>query len=264
MPWTVWGPLSMGFSRQEHWSGLPCPSPGDLPNPGIEPMLPALQADSSPFEPAGKPLRRGLRYGEKQHLSAPTPCFDITKCSGLWGSWERACSSVLHIKAVLWKGRDPAKAVAPRQGLASPDGGFQVYPRGTWMTSSFGFFPQPRSSHLQARSSCGGCIMTAGRQPAQPHHWTPSCWASRTKAALHTGDLGIRGPPRGADATLHQTLIRGLRPTLRYLNSIKVKLIALIIMDCHPEHAVLGRENVYWFLTLCPALCWVPFIYQLI
>ena len=35
-------PLSMGFSRQESWSGLPCPSPGDLPNPGIEPVVPAL------------------------------------------------------------------------------------------------------------------------------------------------------------------------------------------------------------------------------
>ena len=39
-------PLSMEFSRQEYWSGLPCPSPGDLPDPGIEPRSPALQADS--------------------------------------------------------------------------------------------------------------------------------------------------------------------------------------------------------------------------
>ena len=47
-PWTVarQAPLSMGFSRQEHWSGLPFPSPGNLPNPGIEPKSPALQADS--------------------------------------------------------------------------------------------------------------------------------------------------------------------------------------------------------------------------
>ena len=46
-------PLSMGFSRQEYWSGLPCPSPGDLPGQGIEPRSPALQADS---EPPGKPM----------------------------------------------------------------------------------------------------------------------------------------------------------------------------------------------------------------
>ena len=47
-PWTVahQAPLSMGFSRQEYWSGLPFPSPGDLPNPGIKPRSPALQADS--------------------------------------------------------------------------------------------------------------------------------------------------------------------------------------------------------------------------
>ena len=49
-PWTVacQAPLSMGCSRQEYWSGLPFPSPGDLPNPGIEPRSPALQADSLP------------------------------------------------------------------------------------------------------------------------------------------------------------------------------------------------------------------------
>ena len=48
-------PLSMGFSRQERWSGLPFPSPGDLPNPGIEPGSPALQADTLSSEPPGKP-----------------------------------------------------------------------------------------------------------------------------------------------------------------------------------------------------------------
>ena len=44
-------PLSMGFSRQENWSRLPCPPPGDLPDPGIEPSSPILQADSLPSEP---------------------------------------------------------------------------------------------------------------------------------------------------------------------------------------------------------------------
>ena len=44
----------MGFSRQEYWSGLPFPSLGDLPDPGIEPGSPALQADSLPTEPPGK------------------------------------------------------------------------------------------------------------------------------------------------------------------------------------------------------------------
>ena len=55
--WTVarQAPLSMGFSRQEYWSGLPFPSPGDLSSPGIEPTSPAFQADSLPPEPPGKP-----------------------------------------------------------------------------------------------------------------------------------------------------------------------------------------------------------------
>ena len=48
-------PLSMGFSRQEYWSGLPFLFPGDLPDPGIEPGSLTLQADSLPSEPPGKP-----------------------------------------------------------------------------------------------------------------------------------------------------------------------------------------------------------------
>ena len=56
-PWTVscQSPLSMGFSRQEYWSRLPFPSPGDLPDPGIEPGSPTLHADSLPSGPSGKP-----------------------------------------------------------------------------------------------------------------------------------------------------------------------------------------------------------------
>ena len=55
-PWTVayQAPPSMGFSRQEYWNGLPFPSPGDLPDPGIEPRSPALQADDLTSEPPGK------------------------------------------------------------------------------------------------------------------------------------------------------------------------------------------------------------------
>ena len=60
-PWTVanQAPLSMGFYRQEYWNGLPFPSSGYLPNPGIKPGSPALQAEALPSEPAGKP-RSGI------------------------------------------------------------------------------------------------------------------------------------------------------------------------------------------------------------
>ena len=61
-PWAVarQGPLSMGLSRKEYWNGLSCPSPGDLPNPGIEPRSPSLQADSLPTEPS---LKGGAGHG---------------------------------------------------------------------------------------------------------------------------------------------------------------------------------------------------------
>ena len=59
-PWTIayQAPPSMGFSRQEYWSGLSFPSPGHLPNPGIEHRSPALQTDTLPSEPPGKPKWR--------------------------------------------------------------------------------------------------------------------------------------------------------------------------------------------------------------
>ena len=57
-PWAVAHqlPLSMGYPGQEYWNGLPFPSPGDLPDPGIEPWSPTLQADALPSEPPGKPM----------------------------------------------------------------------------------------------------------------------------------------------------------------------------------------------------------------
>ena len=81
-PWTVTyqAPPSMGFSRQEYWSGLPFPSPGDLPDPGIEPGSPALQENALTSEP---PVPRGgsnfLFYSCLQ-LLLPYP---------LW--WDKAC-----------------------------------------------------------------------------------------------------------------------------------------------------------------------------
>ena len=61
-PWTVahQAPLSMGFSKQAYWSGLPFPSPGDLPYPGIKFWPPALHVDSLPTEPPGEPLYKLL------------------------------------------------------------------------------------------------------------------------------------------------------------------------------------------------------------
>ena len=92
-PWTVahQAPLSMGFSRQEYWSGLPCPSPGNLPDPGIEPRSPELQADSLLSEPPGKTIQSA----------------DIAKCSSGGTQWPLADSH--------WN-------------LKSPHAGFKVTP----------------------------------------------------------------------------------------------------------------------------------------
>ena len=69
-PWTVahQAPLSMEFSRQEYWSGLPFASPGDLPDPGMEPASPALQADSSPLSQQGSPSLLILTLTRIYHL----------------------------------------------------------------------------------------------------------------------------------------------------------------------------------------------------
>ena len=81
-PWTVahQAPPSIEFSRQEYWSGLPFPSPGDLPNPGIEPGFPAFQADALPFEPPGNPCIAKLRLKLKKVGEIARPFrYDLTQ-----------------------------------------------------------------------------------------------------------------------------------------------------------------------------------------
>ena len=66
-PWTAacQAPLLMGFSKQRYWSGLPFPSPGDLPDPGIKPWTPTLQADSLPAELPGKHIKEKYKGWDK-------------------------------------------------------------------------------------------------------------------------------------------------------------------------------------------------------
>ena len=85
IPWTVahQTPLSMKFSRQEHCSGLPFPSPGDLPNPVIEPRSPILWEDSLPSEPPGKPK--------------------VTQsCSTLYNSIDYTIHGILYARILEW------------------------------------------------------------------------------------------------------------------------------------------------------------------
>ena len=90
-------PLSMGFSRQENWSGLPFPSAGDLPHPGVEAGSPALQADSLPAEPLAKRTRGHWRscgqYAEDVAstswiLSPQTPVWEFQKGQPMWNTLQ--------------------------------------------------------------------------------------------------------------------------------------------------------------------------------
>ena len=109
--WTLayQAPLSMGFSRQGYWSGLPFPSPGALPDPGNEPGSPALQANALPSEPQGKPKNTGV--GSRSLLQWIFP----TQKSN-WG--------LLHCRQILYQlshqGICPPYPHTKNSGLLSP------------------------------------------------------------------------------------------------------------------------------------------------
>ena len=80
-----WQPQdSMGILQQEYWSGLPCPLPGDLPNPVTEPWFPTLQADSLPSEPPGRPKNTGV--GSLSFLQGNFPTQESNR--GLLHCWQ--------------------------------------------------------------------------------------------------------------------------------------------------------------------------------
>ena len=89
----------MGFSRQEYWSVLPFPSPGDLPNPGIEPGSPAFQADALTSEPPGKPSVRGDTYFLRENPLISEDCLGrgggYFPCCIWYFSWSQVTGAVL-------------------------------------------------------------------------------------------------------------------------------------------------------------------------
>ena len=117
--WTIahQAPLSMGFSRQEYWSGLPIPSPGDLPNPGMEPVSPvtsALQTDSLPAEPLGKPQTRvSVQFSSVAQL-CPTLCDTMNRSTpGLPVHHQLLEFTQTHVHRV-------SDAIQPSHPLSSP------------------------------------------------------------------------------------------------------------------------------------------------
>ena len=147
-PWTI---ESMEFSRLEYWSGQPFPSPGALPNPGIEPWCPTLQVDSLPAEPPGKPKNAGVRSLSLQWMF-PTQesnqgllyCWHIFYQLSYQGSPARLCltlcnpidcslsGSSVHrisqVKILKWVAIPFCRGIFPTQGSNS-----RVLP---WQTDS--------------------------------------------------------------------------------------------------------------------------------
>ena len=108
--WTVayQSPLSMEFPRQEYWSGLPCPAPGDLPNPGVKPISPAssaLQGDSLPLSHQGSPNKPILtHYFYLDFLSLYLVSFFLFQDPSqhyslclLWLLWAVTISQTFHV-----------------------------------------------------------------------------------------------------------------------------------------------------------------------
>ena len=103
-PWTVacQAPLSMGFSRQEYWSGLPCLPPGDLPNPGTKPRSSTLQADSLPSEPPGKPYLQYIQLLLLNYQEGNSETQELKLAVGLHPSWNRlTLAAYYHPRFIL-------------------------------------------------------------------------------------------------------------------------------------------------------------------
>ena len=110
-------PLSMDLPRQEHWSGQPFPSPGDFPDPGVEPRPPALQADSLPSEPPREAL------GGKPSTGQLSECLRAWKISAT----EKQGPGLPH--AIRGKERGQRKRMNIRRGFQTPPPPAWAYPQ---------------------------------------------------------------------------------------------------------------------------------------
>ena len=113
-PWTIvhQASLSIEFSRQEYWSGLPFPSSGDLPNPGIKYRSPELQADSLPSEPIGKPMTNLDSILKNRDITLPTKVHVV---KAMVFPVTYGCESL-----TINKGKGKGKLLSPVQLFATP------------------------------------------------------------------------------------------------------------------------------------------------
>ena len=140
-------PQSMELSRQEYWSGLPFPSPGDLPNPGIKPRSPTLQADTLPSEPQGKPI---CRVHQEKCLARGNT------------SWKQDCNATLmaeseELKSLLMKVKGESEKVGLKLNIqktkimaSSPITSWQIDGETGEIVSDFNFL----GSNITADGDC--------------------------------------------------------------------------------------------------------------
>ena len=153
-PWTLasQAPLSMGFSRQEYWSGLPFPSPEDLPNSGIEPRSPALQVNFLPSKPPGS-LKNGGHcqikiWGNNRLISLDSAQF-LSKLS--WNS--------VHCQVLFSFNNEEMK-----EGRPAPT---ERVPGGIWFSSRLSVFKCYVTSTLPQYLWTGAFAIDSG----SPFHW---------------------------------------------------------------------------------------------
>ena len=137
----------MELSRQEYWSGLPFPSPGDLPNPGIKPRSPTLQADTLPSEPQGKPI---CRVHQEKCLARGNT------------SWKQDCNATLmaeseELKSLLMKVKGESEKVGLKLNIqktkimaSSPITSWQIDGETGEIVSDFNFL----GSNITADGDC--------------------------------------------------------------------------------------------------------------
>ena len=114
-------PLSMGFSRQEYWSEFLFPSPGDLPNPGVKPGSPTLQADASSSEPPGKPINSYyISFKKKMALYSSSRVWNEETSSSLSTFWIPSClQKHLHLPYVcMYQGLSQVNLFVTQQTVA--------------------------------------------------------------------------------------------------------------------------------------------------
>ena len=106
-------PLSLAFSRREHWSGLPCPPPGDLPNPGIEPRSPKFQVNSLPSEPPGEPGSIGRPAPSGRDKVRPDGALDLYFC---FTEWSRQKIKTISSVFAFWSPPSPSTKILGQTG----------------------------------------------------------------------------------------------------------------------------------------------------